>query len=164
MPQEQNKKCVDATTNNQQAAEQSLCAENQDLKEYYLRHLRLMCPTIPPKVPDHARLVIIKHRTERLIEMLTLFEHSWAEEVPVLQKVCLSYLTEDAVPRKERQQVLEAWTGWSDFQFRLTRYRGLLTQFLQYHHRIWQELESLLNPSDAETSPEPSATIEKGGE
>ncbi len=123
-----------------------------------------MCPTIPTDVPDNARLGIIKLRTGRLIEMLTLFEHSWTEEVPVLQKACLSYLAVDTVPRKERQQVIEAWAGWSDFHFRLARYRGLLAQFLQYHHRIVQELESLLNPADAGASSEPQESTEKGGE
>lgn len=77
--------------------------------------------------------------------MLTLFEHSWAEEVPVLQKACFSYLATEGVSRKERQQIVEAWTSWSDFLFRLAHHRGLLTQFLQYQHRTGQELESLLN-------------------
>lgn len=164
MNQEQNNISVNTVTDNQQTAGQSLRDEKQNLREYYLYQLRLMCPTIPTDVPDIARLGIIKQRTGRLIEMLTLFEHSWTEEVPVLQKACLSYLAVDTVPRKERQQVIEAWAGWSDFHFRLARYRGLLSQFLQYHHRIVQELESLLNPADAETSSEPSETTEKGGE
>ena len=164
MNQEQNNISVNTVTDNQQTAGQSLRDEKQNLREYYLYQLRLMCPTIPTDVPDIARLGIIKQRTGRLIEMLTLFEHSWTEEVPVLQKACLSYLAVDTVPRKERQQVIEAWAGWSDFHFRLARYRGLLAQFLQYHHRIVQELESLLNPADAETSSEPSETTEKGGE
>lgn len=164
MNQEQNNISVNAVTDNQQTAEQLLCDENQELREYYLRQLRLMCPTMSTDKSDNARLGIIKQRTGRLIEMLTLFERSWTEEVPVLQKACLSYLAMDTVPRKERQQIIDAWAGWSDFQFRLARYRGLLSQFLQYHHRIVQELESLLNPADAETSSEPSETTEKGGE
>lgn len=164
MNQEQNNISVNAVTDNQQTTGQSLRDEKQDLREYYLHQLRLMCPTIPTDVPDNARLGIIKQRTGRLIEMLTLFEHSWTEEVPVLQKACLSYLAVDTVPRKERQQIIEAWAGWSDFHFRLARYRGLLAQFLQYHHRIVQELESLLNPADAGASSEPSETTEKGGE
>lgn len=164
MNQEQNNISVNTVTDNQQTAEQLLCDENQKLREYYLRQLRLMCPTMSTDKSDNARLAILKQRTTRLVEMLTLFEHSWTEEVPVLQKACLSYLAVDTVPRKERQQVIEAWAGWSDFQFRLARYRGLLTQFVQYHHRIWQELESLLNPADAGASSEPSETTEKGGE
>lgn len=164
MNPEQNNVSVNAVTDNQQTAGQSLRDENQELREYYLRQLRLMCPTMSTDKSDNSRLLILKQRTGRLIEMLTLFEHSWTEEVPVLQKACLSYLTVDTVPRKERQQVIEAWAGWSDFQFRLARYRGLLAQFLQYHHRIGQELQSLLNPADAGTSPEPQQTTEKGGE
>lgn len=164
MNQEQNNISVDTVTDNQQTAGQSLRDENQDLKEYYLRQLRLMCPTMSTDKSDNSRLLILKQRTGRLVEMLTLFEHSWTEEVPVLQKACLSYLAVDTVPRKERQQIIEAWAGWSEFLFRLARYRGLLTRFLQYHHRIVQELESLLSPADAGASPEPSETTEKGGE
>lgn len=164
MNQEQNNISVNAITDNQQIAGQSLRDENQNLREYYLRQLRLMCPTMNTDKSGNERLAILKQRTGRLIEMLTLFEHPWTEEVPVLQKACLSHLAVDTVPRKERQQVIEAWAGWSDFHFRLARYRGLLSQFLQYHHRIVQELESLLNPADAETSSEPSETTEKGGE
>lgn len=103
---------------------------------------------------DDARLTILKQRTTRLIEMLTLFEHSWTEEMPVLQKACLSYLATESIPRKERKQIIDAWAGWSDFHFKLARYRGLLSQFLQYHHRIGEELESLHNSGNAEASPE----------
>lgn len=96
--------------------------------------------------------------------MLTLFEHPWTEEIPVLQRACLSYLATDTVPRKERQRLIDAWAGWSDFQYQLARYRGLLTQFLQYHHRIGHELESLLSPADTEISPESQETNQEGGE
>lgn len=137
--------------------------ENETLKEYYLRQLRQMCPTMDADKSDNTRLAILKQRTARIVEMLTLFEHSWTEEVPVLQKACLSYLATEGIPRKERQQIIDAWAGWSDFQFRLARYRGLLTQFLQYHHRIGHELESLLSPADAETSPESQETNQEGG-
>lgn len=164
MNQEQNNVSIDATTSNQQVSEQSLRDVNQELREYYLRQLRLMCPTMNTDKTDNAQLAILKQRTGRLIEMLTLFEHSWTEEVPVLQKACLSYLAVDTVPRIERQQIIEAWAGWSDFHFRLARYRGLLAQFLQYHHRIRQELESLLSQADAGASSETQETTEKGGE
>lgn len=137
--------------------------ENETLKEYYLRQLRQMCPTMDADKSDNTRLAILKQRTARLVEMLTLFEHSWTEEVPALQKACLSYLATEGIPRKERQQIIDAWSGWSDFQFKLTRYRGLLTQFLQYHHRIGHELESLLSPADAGTSPESQETNQEGG-
>ena len=161
MSQEKNNVSVNAVTDKQQTAEQPLCDENQKLREYYLRHLHLMCPTIPTDIPDNARLSIIKQRTARIVEMLTLFEHPWAEEIPVLQKACLSYLSTEIIPRKERQRIIDAWAEWSDFQFRLARYRGLLSQFLQYHHRIGHELESLLSPADKETeSPE---TNQEGG-
>lgn len=163
MNQEQNNVSVDAITDNRPTAEQSLHNENQEFREYYLRQLRLMCPTMSTDKSDNARLGILKQRTARLIEMLTLFEHSWTEEVPVLQKACLSYLAIDTVPRKERQQIIEAWAGWSDFHFRLARYRGLLAQFLQYQHRMWDELESLLSPADTGTTPESPETNQEGG-
>ena len=103
---------------------------------------------------DDARLTVLKQRTTRLIEMLTLFEHSWTEEMPVLQKACLSYLATEGISRKERKQIIDAWAGWSDFHFKLARYRGLLSQFLQYHHRIGEELDSLYNSGNEDVSPE----------
>lgn len=164
MNQKQNNVPVDATINIQQTAELSLCEGNQELKDYYLRLIGQMCPQIKPDQSDYARLCTLKRRIERLVEMLTLFEHSWTEEIPILQKAFFMYLTLENTPRKERQQVIDVWTRWSDFQFRLGSYRGLLSQFLQYHHQIGHELGSLLNPADAETSPEPQETTEKGGE
>lgn len=163
MKQEQNNESVIVTSGNQQAVEQPLCNENQEVREYYLRQLRLMCPTMTKNISDNIRLVALKKRTARLIEMLTLFEHSWTEEVPVLQKACLSYLATEGVSKKERQQLIDAWAGWSDFQFKLARYRGLLTQFLQYYHRTGQELESLQKPNGSEVSPETKATYQEGG-
>ena len=137
--------------------------ENQILREHYLLLLRQMCTTMSEDKSDKARLAILKQRTGRLVEMLTLFEHSWTEEVPVLQKACLTYLATESIPRKERQQIIEAWAGWSDFQFKLARYRGLLTQFLQYHHRIGHELENLLNSVDTEISLESEEINQEGG-
>lgn len=164
MNQEQNNVCVDAVTANQPTAEQSLRDENQKLREYYLRQSRLMYLNMSKDKSDNARLIALKKRTELLIEMLTLFDHSWAEEISLVQKVCLSHLSTGILPRKERGKVIDALNGWSDLLFRLARYRELLLQFLEYHHRIGQELGSLLNPADTEASPEPQETTEKGGE
>lgn len=137
--------------------------ENETLKEYYLHQLNQMCPTMDANKSDNTRLIILKQRTARLIEMLTLFEHSWTEEVPVLQRACLSYLATEALPRKERQKIIDAWASWSGFQFQLARYRGLLSQFVQYHHRIGHELESLLIPEETETATESQTTNQEGG-
>lgn len=153
MNQERNNLPVSDVSNNPQVTDQPQNEENQALREYYLHQIRLMCPTMKDK-SDDARLTILKQRTTRLIEMLTLFEHSWTEEMPVLQKACLSYLATEGVPRKERKQIIDAWAGWSDFHFKLARYRGLLSQFLQYHHRIGEELESLHNSGNAEACSE----------
>lgn len=90
MNQEQNNIFVDATLENQQATRQSLHNENQELKAYYLHQLQLMFPTMITDKSDSARLAILKQRIDRLVEMLALFEHSWTDEVPVLQKACLS--------------------------------------------------------------------------
>lgn len=140
--------------------------EKEALREHYLLLVRQMCPTMSEDKTDYKKLVVLQKRTSRLIEMLTLFEHPWAEEIPVLQKACLAYLAVDTVPRKERQQIIDAWTNWSDFQFKLTRYRELLSQFLQYHHRTEQELESLLSieeENETETFPESHEINQKGG-
>lgn len=153
MNQEQNNVPVSDVLNNPQVTDQSQNEENQALREYYLHQIRLMCPTMKDK-SDDARLTVLKQRTTRLIEMLTLFEHSWTEEMPVLQKACLSYLATEGISRKERKQIIDAWAGWSDFHFKLARYRGLLSQFLQYHHRIGEELDSLYNSGNGDVSPE----------
>ena len=140
--------------------------ENETLKEHYLLLIRQMCPDMSEDKPDYKKLVALQKRTSRLIEMLTLFEHSWTEEIPILQKACLSYLATENLSRKERQQIIDAWSDWSDFQFKLTPYHELLTQSLQYHLRIKQELESLLSVGDVnhtETSPESQETNQEGG-
>lgn len=163
MNQEQNNIFVDATLENQQATRQSLHNENQELKAYYLHQLQLMFPTMITDKSDSARLAILKQRIDRLVEMLALFEHSWTDEVPVLQKACLSYLATEIISRKERQQVIDAWSSWSNFQFKFARYRGLLTRFLQYHHRIVQELESLHYTGNAKEAPESQELNQEGG-
>ena len=163
MSQEQNNISVDAALNNQQIVEQPKNEENQTLREHYLQLVRQMCPNMSEDKTDDKKLLALQNRSLRLIEMLNLFGHSWAEETPILQKACLSYLATESLSRKERQRIIDAWTGWSDFQFRLARYRGLLSQFLQYHHRIGHELESLLSQADAETAPESPETNQEGG-
>ena len=137
--------------------------ENETLRDHYLQLVRQMCPNMSEDKTDDKKLLALQNRSLRLIEMLNLFGHSWAEETPILQKACLSYLATESLSRKERQRIIDAWTGWSDFQFRLARYRGLLSQFLQYHHRIGHELESLLSQADAETAPESPETNQEGG-
>lgn len=163
MNQEQNNIFVDATLENQQATRQSLHNENQELKAYYLHQLQLMFPTMVTDKSDSARLAILKQRIDRLVEMLALFEHSWTDEVPVLQKACLSYLATEIISRKERQQVIDAWSSWSNFQFKFARYRGLLTRFLQYHHRIVKELESLHYTGNAKEASESQELNQEGG-
>lgn len=163
MNQEQNNVCVDATTANQQTAEQPLCDENQELRDYYLRQFRLLWPEQVKGKSDKVRLATLADRITELIKMLTGFTRSWAEEIPVLQKACFSYLGTESLPRKERQQVVEAWSNWSDYLFRLAHYHGLLTWYIQYHQSIKQELSSLLNPDDTGTFPVSHESTEEGG-
>ena len=100
MKEEEKNVPVGDTSNNQQVAGQSLHNENQELKAYYLHQLQLMFPTMITDKSDSARLAILKQRIDRLVEMLALFEHSWTDEVPVLQKACLSYLATEIISRK----------------------------------------------------------------
>ena len=164
MNQEQTDVSVNVVTDNQPTAGQRLCNETEEVRKYYLRQSHLMYPAMSTDKSDEARLIILKRQAARLVEMLTLFERPWTEEMPVLQKACLSYLATESLSRKERHQVAEAWAAWSDFQFRLIRYRDLLSRFLQYNRRIFQELERLVPPADAGASPEQQETTEEGGE
>lgn len=137
--------------------------ENETLREHYLLLVRQMCPTMSEDKTDYKKLVTLQKRTLRLIEMLTLFERSWTEEIPVIQKAILQYLAIEGTPKKERQQVIDAWTGWSEFQFKLTPHHELLTQFLQYQHHIRQNLESLLSSEDTETLAATAGFNQEGG-
>ncbi len=63
----------------------------------------------------------------------------------------VQYLTTEGIPKKERQQIIESWGNWTTFLFEISCYRGLLTQFLQYHHRQLHDLEHLLGNESSET-------------
>lgn len=154
MNQQENTVSVNDTLNALQVTEQPQCKEKNEVRKYYLHHQLLFNPDATPELSDDAWLISFKRRTERFAEMLEFLERSWAEDIPALQKACFSYLTGDNIPRKERQQVIEAWTSWSDFQFTLNRYRGLASFFLKYYRRMLQETESLLNAASPEVSPE----------
>lgn len=130
--------------------------ENKPLKEHYLQLLPLMCPTLPEDKPDNTKLVILQKRTSRLVEMLSLFDRSYTDEIPFLQKAILQYIATEGVPKKERQQIIESWGNWTAFLFEISRYRGLLSQFLQYHHRQLHDLEHLLGSDSSEASDLPT--------
>lgn len=156
MNQNQNNVPVDDNLNNQQIAEQPLHDKNQEIREYYLRQLWLMCPTISENKPDNIKLVILQKRISRLIKMLSLFDRSYIDEIPVIQKAVLQYIATEGIPQKERQQIIESWGNWAAFLFEISCYRGLLTQFLQYHHRQLHDLEHLLGCDSSETSDLPT--------
>lgn len=164
MNQEQNNVSVNVVTDNQPTTEQLLCDETEEMWKYYLRQSRLMYLNMSKDKSDNARLIALKKRTDLLTDMLPLFDRSWAEEISLVQKVCLSHLSTGVLPRKERAKVIDALNGWSDLLFRLARHRELLLQFLQYHHRMGQELGSLLTPVGTGASPKPQETTEEGGE
>lgn len=126
--------------------------ENQVLKEYYLFLLRQMCPTISDGKSDDERFAILQKRTSRLIEMLTLFDRSYTDEIPVLQKAILQHIATEGVPKKECQQMIESWGNWTNFLFEISRYRGLFSQFLQYQHRQLHNLEHLSGGDSSTTS------------
>lgn len=130
--------------------------ENQTLKEHYLQSLRLMCPTMPEDKLDNTKLAILRRRTSRLIGMLSLFDHSYTDEIPVLQKAILQYIATEGVPKKERQQIIESWGNWTAFLLEISRYRGLLSQFIQYHHHQLDDLEHLLGRDSSETPDQPT--------
>lgn len=175
MCKEQNNVPVGYTSNNQQVVDQSLvevCQQtveqpqnekNQTLRKHYLLLVRQMCPNISVDKTDDKKLVVLQKRALRLIEMLTLFGHSWSEEMPILQKACLSYLATETLSRKERQQIIDAWGDWVDFQFKLTPHRELIEQSLRYYHSIVQDIESLQNPETLEVLPELQETSQEGG-
>lgn len=123
------------------------------MRKYYLRQSRLMYLNMSKDKSDNARLIALKKRTDLLTDMLTLFDRSWAEEISLVQKVCLSHLSTGVLPRKERAKVIDALNGWLDLLFRLARHRELLLQFMQYHQRMGQELGSLLTPVGTGASP-----------
>lgn len=156
----QNENTKPIVSNGQQAAEQTLCNKNVEVRNHYFHQQTLMNPDTGAVVSDTAWLLSLKRRTVRFVEMLSLLEHSSVEEIPLLQKACFSYLTEDNIPRKERQQIIEAWCGWTDFLFSLNRYRDLASLFLQYHQRVLQEIESLLPNGSSESQ----TTNQEGGQ
>ena len=162
MNQPENTVSINDTLNALQVTEQSPCKAKTEVRKYYLHHQLLFNPDATPELSDDAWLISFRRRTERFAEMLAFLERSWAEDIPALQKACFSYLTGDNIPRKERQQVIEAWTSWSDFQFTLNRYRGLASFFLKYYRRMLQETESLLNAASPEVSPESQSTNQEG--
>ena len=159
MNQQENTVSVNDTSNAPQVTEQTQSKEKNEVRKHYLHHQLLFNPDATPELSDDAWLINFKRRAERFAEMLEFLERSWAEDIPALQKACFSYLTGDNIPRKERQQVIEAWTSWSDFLFALNRYRTLASVFLKYHQRMIEEIESLLTPA----TPELQATNQEGG-
>lgn len=146
--------------NGQQETPHPSVGEQSEARNHYFHQHVLMNQDANAVPSEDAWLRALKRRTVRFVEMLALMEHSCVEEIPVLQKACFSYLIEDAVPRKERQRIIEAWTSWSDLLFALNRYRALASVFLKYHQHALQEIESLLAP---EASPELQDTNQEGG-
>lgn len=118
--------------------------EEQELRDYYLKQFKMMHPVVPPEMTDNTGLATLQRKTTQLIEMLTLFNRPWVDEITVIQKAVLQYLATEGIPKKERQRIIEVWGDWTTFLIGVSRYRGLLTRFLQYHHRQANDLGELL--------------------
>lgn len=118
--------------------------EKQELIKYYSRQFGMMFPIAVPGISGKTELVTLQRKTTQLIEMLTLFNQSWANEITVIQKAVLQYLASEGVPKKERLRIIEVWGDWSTFLIDISRYRGLLVRFLQYHRRQSGDLDKLL--------------------
>ena len=125
-------------------ANQLSIEEKQKLMEYYSKQLEMMYPIASPGMTDKAGLVTLQKRNTRLIEMLTLFDRSLADDISVIQKAVLQYLTTEGISKKERLRIVEVWGNWTTFLLDNSRFRVLLGRFLQYHQRQACELNELL--------------------
>ena len=125
-------------------ANQLSIEEKQKLMEYYSKQLEMMYPIASPGMTDKAGLVTLQKRNTRLIEMLTLFDRSWADEISVIQKAVLQYLATEGISKKERLRIVEVWGDWTTFLLDYSRFRVLRGRFLQYHQRQACELNELL--------------------
>jgi len=125
-------------------ANQLSIEEKQKLMEYYSKQLEMMYPIASAGMTDKAGLVTLQRRNTSLIEMLTVFDRSWANEITVVQKAVLQYLATEGISKKERLRIIEVWGDWTTFVLDNSRFRVLLGRFLQYHQRQACELNELL--------------------
>ena len=128
-----------------QVANQLSIEEKQKLMEYYSKQLEMIYPIASPGMTNRAGLVTLQRRNTSLIEMLTLFNRSWANEITVVQKAVLQYLATEGISKKERLQIIKVWGDWTAFVLDVSRFKGLLARYLQYHRRQIHDLEELLN-------------------
>lgn len=80
-----------------QVANQLSIEEKQKLMEYYSKQLEMIYPIASPGMTNRAGLVTLQRRNTSLIEMLTLFNRSWANEITVVQKAVLQYLATEGI-------------------------------------------------------------------
>lgn len=151
MNPEQNNISIDVTLNSKQAAEQPLNEVSEKQKQYYLEQVRLLCPTVSAESSETLRLWALLRKTKRIINMLTYFDRAWEDGMPEIQKACLTFLITDNIPKKERLKAVEKWGNWTEFLVGASRYRGFITQILQYYHRQLHDLERLVGREPSET-------------
>ena len=84
-----------------QVANQLSIEEKQKLMEYYSKQLEMIYPIASPGMTNRAGLVTLQRRNTSLIEMLTLFNRSWANEITVVQKAVLQYLATEGISKKD---------------------------------------------------------------
>ena len=123
--------------------------ERQKLAEHYSSLLGMMYTIAAQGMADEAGLVFLQKKTTHLIEMLSLFNRSWANEITVIQKAVFQYLATEGIAKKERQRIIDVWGDWSTFLIDISRYRGLLTQHLQYYQRQVSDLDKLLKQDNS---------------
>lgn len=90
-----------------QVANQLSIEEKQKLMEYYSKQLEMIYPIASPGMTNRAGLVTLQRRNTSLIEMLTLFNRSWTNEITVVQKAVLQYLATEGISKKERLQIIK---------------------------------------------------------
>ncbi len=142
---------VGDTPNTKQVGRSSQYEVDQQQKQYYLEQVRLLCPTVSPESTENFRLGMLLRKTKRIIKMLTYFDRSWEDGMPQIQKACLTFLTTDNIPRKERMQTIEKWGNWMEFLVGASRYRDFIIQILQFYYRQLHDLERLVGKESSET-------------
>ena len=125
-------------------ANQLSIEEKQKLMEYYSKQLEMMYPIASPGMTDKAGLVTLQKRNTRLIEMLTLFDRSWADEISVIQKAVLQYLATEGISKKERLRIVEVWGDWTTFLLDNSRFRVLILLVLLMRLIMFNQLGILL--------------------
>lgn len=141
---------VGVTSNIQQVVEQPRNEVSEKQKQYYLEQVRLLCPAVSPERSEASRLWLLLRKTKRIINMLTYFDRPWEDGMPEVQKACLTFLTAENIPKKERLKTIEKWGNWTGFLVGASRHHDFMAQLLQCYHRQLHDLECLVGREPSE--------------